>query len=49
VDVVEVLALPAVVVEAAEDDQVALDEDHAVATSRRGSAHRADIQMNNCN
>ena len=37
-DVVEVLALPEVVVEAAEDDQVPTDEDHAVAAAGGGAA-----------
>ena len=36
-DVVEVLALPEVVVEAAEDDQVPTDEDHAVAAAGGGA------------
>ena len=37
VDVVEVLAVAEVVVEAAEDDEVALQQDHPVTGARRGA------------
>lgn len=42
VDVVEVLALPEVVVEAPEDQEVLFDQDHAVAGAGGGAARRTE-------
>ena len=44
-DVVEVLAVAEIVVEAAEDDEVTLQQDHPVTGARRGATGGTESKM----